>query len=334
MKWLLFLCLTPPLYGHTQKGDTLIKYLDADLNLTKKNKAVFPAAAIRQQDSWFVVAWYDDTSCVVKAYYKNKGLTIKEGRYELYYPNNRHALAGYYHDNRRTGVWRRWYENGQLKDSGFIHNDIVAGLWRTWYQSGPLKEEIFYKRDMVVQTLSPAHQPVVLNSSAVGTKHGPYRRWYESGLLEATGMYSNDSMAGRWEWYHETGKRSTVEEYRDGVITSLTCFDSAGNNRGDICSIDKPALLREYGDYRMYIAQNLVWPKDAFKKRAKGEVKVTFRVTKQGRLDQLVIDMGEPVLKKAVEQFFATMNDWLPAISHNRVIDSEEAITIPVQLEE
>lgn len=328
MKWLVSLCLLFSITGYAQKRDTVLKYFDAALHFTTKKEAVYFGAAIRQETGWFVFALYPDTSYVITAYYKDKALTVKDGPYALYYAKNNPAAIGMYRDNDRTGVWRTWYQNGQLKDSGFLYYNIPGGLWKNWYANGQLKNECVFKTDAAMQERSTFQAMTLLTKNA-GVYDGLFHSWYENGNLEASGTFTNDTMTGVWHWYHQNGTQSTIEEYKKGKVVSLDCFDTSGAASGTMCSLSKPALLRQYGDYHVYIQQNLLWPKEALKKGLEGDVHVTFRVTKEGRLEDLIIETAEPVFKKAVDALFATMTDWIPAVSHNRVIDTDEELTIP-----
>ena len=131
MKVFFCLCFLLPVCSIGQKSDIVVRYLDADLNTTTKKKAVYPALAVRQQNGWGLYAVYPDTTYVLKAHYRDKALTIKEGPYEVYYMKSSLAVSGFYHDNRRVGSWRTWHENGRLKDSGFLNNNVRMGVWKT-----------------------------------------------------------------------------------------------------------------------------------------------------------------------------------------------------------
>src|SRR6476660_8923051 len=152
MKGLTLIFLFVSTLSFAQKRDTILKYFDAQLHLTDKKNAVYAGAAIRQQDHWFVFALYPDTSYILKAYYKDKTLSVKDGPYEVFYPHNKLAVAGAYHEDARIGVWRTWPENGQLKDSGLLNDNIRMGVWKSWYPDGQLKEESFFSNDATLQT--------------------------------------------------------------------------------------------------------------------------------------------------------------------------------------
>jgi TonB family protein len=338
MKTLILLFILFPILASGQKKDTVIKFLDENFEFTTQKNSVYVGVAVKRPDSWFFYALYPDTTPLMKAYYKDKTLKIKEGPYIFYYPKNRKAREGTYHNNIMFGVWRFWYANGILKDSGRVKDNILVGHWKSWYPDGRLMVDCSFKDDLSKDIISM--QPAIyLNNTnnhliplVTGYRNGPFTRWYQNGHIETKGSFLNNNMEGEWRWYYENGQPSTIELYKNGKVEQLQCFDSTGKETGDFCSLEKAALLKKFGDYKAYIYQNLTWPEEAIKNRVEGEVKVSFRVNKKGQLENLVVVSDSPLLKKTVEEIFATMTEWYPAVSHNRVVDSDEEFLIPFRL--
>ncbi len=332
MKMLLFFFCFIPACCLAQK-DTVVKYFNKNLEITTKDKADFLGVAVKKENSWLVFAVYPDTSTLLKAYYKDKRLRLKEGPYTVYYPQSKPAQQGYYQNNKMVGTWRFWYENGVLKDSGALDNNRLTGLWKSWHPNGRQKSSITFKTELSAtdanyQKLLTYQDPFTFD----GIRHGAFSTWYENGILESQGSFTNNYMEGEWLWFHENGAPSTVETYRQGKLTSLKCFDSTGLETGEFCSISKAAVLKHYGDYKNYIRENLTWPAEALKYKIQGKVTVRFTINKHGKVEYFQTQSDHPVLAKAVEDLFATMIDWYPAVSHNRVIDWQEEYIIPFYL--
>lgn len=322
MKCWVCVFLLLPLLSFSQKKDTLFKFLDSTLQPTNEKNAAYFGVAIKDGKSWMLYALYPDTTPVIKAWFKDRQLKIKDGPYTLYYPKRLVAQEGYYRENQMNGVWQTWHSNGHKKDSGFIKNNQLTGPWKEWYPNGKLKFECTYQE-------TSANIIVPVPGTYYGIRNGTFTGWYEEGSIESTGSYVNDIMEGEWKFYHPNGKPSTIEKYEKGKIVSLHCFDTTGIETGEFCSIDKPALLKDFGNYQEFIYQNLLWPQEAIQQNIEGEVKVRFTVTKSGSLENLVIQSDKAVLKKAVEDLFGSMKEWYPAVSHNRIVDWEEQLTIP-----
>src|SRR5450432_2437005 len=114
--------LSIALPGVAQK-DTIRKYLDAELQLVSKKEAVLPAIALKGNDHWQLYAVYSDTNVLLNVYYKDAGLTVKDGPFTLYHPKKIIAQKGYFKDNRAQGHWQSFYPDGQKKDEGDIVNN-------------------------------------------------------------------------------------------------------------------------------------------------------------------------------------------------------------------
>ena len=330
MRILIFLLILLPLAGLTQKKDTVLRYLDANLVLTTKNKAVYDGISFRKDDHWLLFALYSDNTPLLTTYFRDRELTIKDGPQIVYYPGNKKALECFYRDNMLTGVHQIWYAHGQKKDSGFLDKNQKRGIWKEWYPNGQQK----------VQTSYDDHYNFPFTQHLGGTKglifpgwlHGDYNSWYESGTIESKGRFINNEMEGEWRWFHQNGLPSTIEEYSKGKLVRISCFDTLGKLQGDFCPVARPAVLAGFGNYKEYIMQNLAWPEEAIKKKIEGSVEVYFRINSNGKLDSLSIVSDKPVLNQAVASLFDAMKEWYPAVSHNRNINWEDKITIPFYL--
>lgn len=322
MRTRIALLLLLPVLSFAQKKDTVFKYLDMNLQPTSKKEASYFGVAIRDQNSWLLYALYADTTPVIKAWFKDKKLQIKNGPYILYYPKNIVAQQGYYLENKMNGIWQSWHSNGQKRDSGMVVNNQLMGLWKEWYANGMLKYDYTYGN-------RPNNVLAGLSTSSFGYKDGSFTSWYDNGIMESTGVYKDDRMEGEWKFFHPNGQQSTIELYKDGKLNSMQCFDPSGKETGDFCSISKPAMLKGFGDYKQYIFQNLFWPEEAIKNNIEGTVSVRFTINKNGMLENLVAEGADEVLNKAVKELFESMKDWYPAVSHNRAIDWNEETTIP-----
>ena len=329
MRLLITLSLLFPLWCGAQKKDTVMRYLDEYLQLTSKKQAVYYGLSVRQNDHWLLYALYPDTTPVVKIYFKDKNLKFKDGPYEIYYPKNVLAQKGNFIDNKMNGTWLTWYSNGKLKDSGNFHNQVMTGFWKTWNEEGTLIRTCNYKDEISKDDLLIALYAKEGSKIFRGIKEGTFSTYYKTGEIESTGNYSADQINGEWRWYNENGSLSTIEQYSNGKLTSIKCFDLTGKETGDFCSISKPALLKSYGDYKQFVMQNLDWPEEALRKGIEGNVKVKIKVNKTGKLESLIVECNELVLKKAVENLFKKMGEWEPAVSHNRAVDWEDEMLVP-----
>ncbi len=337
MKPLLVIFWVVTAYNGTAQQDSVRKYLDQNLRLTQKRNAVYAAMAVRQGDHWMLFAVYPDTTVMLRMFFKDKALTIKDGPYTLYYPKNVPWQSGNFNNNRVTGLWQTWYRNKQLKEAGMLVNNRMQGVWKLYYENGQLKtQEQYVLTDSVkpagtYETVTSNVNPGVLDDFfASGTLHGPATTWYASGQKESEVNYQYDTLSGLCTWFRENGQPSTRETYVSGKITELECYDENGSRTGSACSILKPPLLihpfftaLDYIEYELHKEKH----KDI---REEGEVNLSFIVTKDGSIDKLRINSTpDSALSKHIISVFSAMPAWSPAIIHNRRVDYPVDMIIP-----
>ncbi|MET0243627.1 MAG: energy transducer TonB [Flavitalea sp.] len=358
MKYLfLFLVLALSTNVNAQKKDTVQKYLDQHLQFTQKSRAVFPAVAIKTNDAWFVKAMYPDTTVLVLAYFKDKNQTIKNGPYKLFHRRNVLAMEGHFANDLQEGPWKYYYPNGQMKDSGVMINNVMIENWKSWDEKGNLIASVNYMSQpgsvrailpKGSKTLLPKTSPVPGHKDGLSMTYHPNghvkdsiyfrndnregiaKSWYENGQLETSGAFKNDSLNGDWTYYRDNGVKSTDETYRNGKLQAMTCYDSAGNKAGSLCSILKPPVpVGDFDSFEEYMLDNVFWPKN-IDPEVQGIVKVEFIVTKKGEIKNFkVVESPDQLLSDEVTRFFATIEEWSPAVSHNRVIDFPMQMEVP-----
>ncbi|MFT3824841.1 MAG: energy transducer TonB [Chitinophagaceae bacterium] len=342
-----------------QKGDTLRKYLNEDLSFTSKDEAVFPALAMRFNDHWLLYSVYQDTNTLLKIFFKDRSLTIKDGPYDIYHPKKIKGLSGMYLNNVKHGTWISYYENGQARDSGVIDHNRMTGTWYSWHPNGHLmlirnypspdnlptypgtkatlnKKNTIVDPDTVMSwkeglSIQYYNNGQIQDSGIYhnNQKQGIWKNWHINGQQESTGSYVNGSMEGEWQFFRENGVRSTIEKYSNNKIADLTCFDSLGQPSGFSCSITKPPVPQgKFSSFQDYALDNIFWP-PSLPPNISGVVTVKYTVTKEGKLkDFKVVQSPHPLLSKEVERFLKTL-EWSPAISHNRAIDATMDYEVP-----
>jgi antitoxin component YwqK of YwqJK toxin-antitoxin module len=327
---LLFALLAIMTVAHGQR-DTVRKYLDAGLYFTNKRNMVYPALSIRMDDHWLLMAFYPDTSLLAKIYYKNAGLTIKDGPYSIYTRGGIIAQEGHFINNIAEGNWQSWYVNGQPHDSGLVKHNHFAGRWKHWYKNGQLKIEHAYSGEPPFNTdpLPGNDQGILADINMSGVLDGPWQSWYSNGVLESSGVYSNDTISGVWKWYRENGLPSSVETYANGKIIQLECYDEKGMLTGSTCSILKePVLVHPFFSAHDYILDQLHRVYN-ISLEDEGSITINFTVTKTGKIVDLIIkNVLRTSIKNVITQIFEKMPAWSPAVSHNRAIDYALSISV------
>ena len=344
-----------------QKKDTVRKYLDANLFFTNRSNAVYPALAIRIDDHWVLYATYPDTSMMLKVWFKDKNLTIKDGPYILNFGKGKKSIEGYYVNNQGAGSWKYWYRNGVLKDSGLLDHGQMVGTWSSKYENGKLRAMAEYSPagSAIEQLLvSPKNSSPLLPSTDTlmgilhgnwisfydngnkldsgkyinGKRNGLWKSWYQNGETEAEGYLKSDSLEKEWIWYRQNGNLSTKEFYEGNKLVKMECFDEQGIYTGDYCSILKPPYpLGNFRDFENFMMDNIMVPKTLQNKPLEGTISIKCDITKDGKLAKLIVQSPYETLTKEVERFFNSLTNWSPAITHNRTIDYTIEYKVPLQ---
>jgi antitoxin component YwqK of YwqJK toxin-antitoxin module len=349
-------------YGQKHGKDTIIRYLDNRLEFVKKSNSVFPAIQVRSGDHWVLFSVYPDTGSLLKAYFQDEDLQVKDGPFTLYHRKRIKALEGSYKDNVKQGAWAYWYQNGQMKDSGAYKNNYYVGKWKSWDDSGRLTSIVHYtdtsRITHIAQTMTTERQrkvSILAGDTVVGVMNGPatkyyangnlldsgayisdrktglWKHWYQSGALESTGPYTGDKQEGEWTYYRENGTRSTKEKYVNNKVAALECFDEQGNASGNSCSILKPPVAQgKFLDFDKYALDNMFWPKELKNVDISGDVILEYTISKEGKLINLkILSTPHPLMRDEVTRFFKTLTDWSPAISHNRPVEYTVKYKVP-----
>jgi TonB family protein len=348
-------------YGQKPGQDTIRRFLTDRLELTSKSNAVFPALQIKSGDHWLLFAVYSDTGTLLKAYFQDKDLTIRDGPFALYHPHRIKAVEGPYKDNIKQGVWKYWHPNGQLKDSGAYKNNYYIGEWKSWDDSGRITEITHHPDSNVIQTTAMGYTtprqrksyllagdtivsrlegasiryytsglPLDSGAYLFNQKHGLWKYWYKNGKLESTGIYLRNKQHAAWEYFREDGTRSTKETYVNNKVAALECYDEQGNASGSSCSILKPPVAQgQFLDFNKYALDNMFWP-EGLKKDISGDVMVEYTITKEGTMKNLkILSSPHQLMSDEVIRFFKTLEHWSPAISHNRPVEYTVKYKVP-----
>jgi len=339
------------------------KYLDDDFEFTTQKKATYSAMAMKSGDHWMMLAVYPDTDTLLKAYFRDKSLRIKDGPFTMYHAKNLKAFEGQYVNNVQQGIWKYYYRNGQLKDSGMIKNNQMVNTWRSWHENGKQLAIANYMSpdsipdDLIILAVPQPGKTGLLHSDTTinyphgkwtefhdngnqkqsgnylrGWRDGEWTSWYANGGMESKGSYYKDEQQGDWEYYFENGKTSTREKYKDNKVVAMECFDENGNSIGSFCSILKPATpeLNRFVSFESYMLDNIFWPVDLKGVDVSGVVKLRYTITKDGKLkDVTVLESPHQSLTDEVKRFLYSIQKWAPAISHNRTIEFNGLLEVP-----
>lgn len=335
--------------------DTLTRFLDDQLNpVDGPEEASFSASVYKKDNHWEAIIYYGTGNVAGNGVYKDKKLKIKHGWFTFFYSaTGRKMYRVRYDNNYQVDTWQSWYENGRPRDSGQLDDGKKTGYWQTWHSNGmlaasgaftttypmeiPYVEGVFPAEKRERRAFFLARQPdmrtglwktwyrngQIKDSLRYnnGKEEGIARSWYSNGGLESVGASINGKAEGTWEWFHENGQRATIEQYKDGKITGMQCFDTLGKLAGDFCSLAKPALFPGGGTvaFEEYLKKNLHYPERAGS--LKGYVEMEVTIGANGKTIAVDIDESPSnYFSQEAERLVYEMPVWEPAISHNRAV--------------
>jgi hypothetical protein len=336
--------LTLPLLVMTfiGRGQDMRQYLDENLHFTTKKHAVYHATVIPDGNYWVLQAMYPDEGPILRVFFADKQLSIKDGTYTIYYRSGKTWMEGHFTNNKATGLWQSWYDNGQLRDSGQVTANHFSGEWKHWYAGGQLKKVNEFRP--LPGGTSPGTPPGTGSSVPVadvidtvtvgylnisGIAEGRWQGWYENGRPECEGMASHGMPDSTWKWFRENGQLSSVETYSGGKIVRLECYDEQGVLTGNACSVLKPAVFTHptlsAGEY---IARKLATQYSIYRSDAR-RAHIQFVVTKSGKIKQIIFSgINDRNIQFQILDILNTMPAWSPAVSHNRNIDYPVSIAV------
>ena len=273
----------------SQQGDTVKKYLDEKFQLTDKRNSAHTALAIRENDHWYLTTDYPDGNGPL---------------FKIYFKDKNLTI----YDGPRT----IYHQNKTKSEEITLRDNVANGLFRSWYENGTLKDSGQY---------------------VDGKKSGQWRSWYADGTLESSGLFNTNLREGDWNWYYENGKISTKETYAKNKISKLECYDADGKYSGDRCGIAKmPIPQGNFTSIDAFLQDNISWSKDMTNLLTSGTwiVKLKFTISKTGSLtDVSVVDSPNEVFTKEALRLIALVPEWIPAVSHNRIVEHSMEFQIP-----
>ena len=176
-----------------------------------------------------------DGSLYQAGYYKDKTHNIPHGKVYKYHFNKALHEVAEYANGVKEGVTFCFDLMGRLTDSIYYQNGKIKGIAYKWHTNGMIADSAHFD----------------------GNGNGTIISWDENGMLRAAGYYVNDtSKQGRWKYYHPNGIVHAIEDYKDGAVTSVSCFNDKGEPLKDCSSIEAAYKGGAY-EWARFVQRNL-----------------------------------------------------------------------------
>jgi antitoxin component YwqK of YwqJK toxin-antitoxin module len=185
---------------------------------------VYPGSAVYQYKGQFkdnkpigTFTYYYETSKVKAIVKHGEGTNRSEAFF--YHENGKLMSYGIYRDLKKDSIWLNFGPTGRLSNSETYKNDVLNGKKTVYY----IPEDPNDKSQIV--------SAVMYYTS--GKLNGDYTEYFNSGAVKEKGKYDMDKKIGIWERYHVTGKKMTLERYKNGLRHGWCYgYDESGKELG------------------------------------------------------------------------------------------------------
>lgn len=287
--------------------DTLIRYLDANMNETPK-PSVFTVMTLTSKDpqgNHLIQDFNMENGKKIRHYYTSaQDSSLLSGPYAEFYPDGKPRKKRNYKNGRRIGVWMQWYNNGQVQDSCFYNDQQnIEGIAKAWFADGKLNDSAWYPPD--------------------SAGHGYMYQYNSTGRFVGRGPMINRQKQGVWTYFYPSGLPSLEEYYEFNKRISMICYDRNGRRMTGECNPDRDA---RYGngisDWSNYISGEVSRGAGRlYMDQAGGDVVVTFAIDTTGEVTDIKIEQGSNTqLDNYAYQIIKRSLKWQPAKSHNQLI--------------
>lgn len=293
------------------------KYFDYEWHECDVSLARFYTIIVNTDSGWHRRNYFVGTKEIqLDCVYKDSLCNIPNGKFYSFFANKMLESTGFYVDGKKQGLWLGYASNKMITDSTTYRDNKPIRNSFKWYANGYLSDSSVWNED----------------------ESGLQATWFDNGNVSSTGRYTAGRKAnGTWQFFHKNGKPASLEIYTNGVLISKQYFDETGNNIFDTSVEDRPAEFPggkkgwdKFMQKHLYIPGNLEFTNNEI-----ATVVVTFIVDEDGNIQNVeTIIPFYPDLDEIVENTVKKFPKWLPAISHNRCIQSTMQTAITFELKQ
>ncbi len=236
-----------------------------------------------------------------------------------FYPEGEEQMIGTFSDadlSVRHGTFRFFTENGTKTSEGVYDHGVAVGLWNFWYDDGNLMDQGKFLGD-----ISEVERDSIWNMLQEMKNLAPF---FEREKLKD----------GTWEYFHENGVRSGLEQYESGILTEGRYWNADGSE------VDSGVVVNRLAEYpggetglMRYLSTNIKYPNKARRKRIQGIVYIRFVVDKDGKAKDFdVYESVYPDLDNEALRVLHAMPLWQPGLAQNRLVKVQFNLPIAFRL--
>jgi TonB family protein len=155
---------------------------------------------------------------------------------------------------------------------------------------------------------------------------GISKNYFDNGRLSDSVVYKDGKLDGSCTYFHRNGNISAIERYTADSLISFELYDENGNTDESSESPDRmPEFPGGTQALRQFLAQNMVYPRNAIDLGLEGKCYLKFAVDPNGKISSVEVARGVPDCPECdaeAVRVVKAMPDWIPGKNHNRKVHS------------
>lgn len=225
-----------------------------------------------------------------------------------YYANGQPQMKGTYKDDERDGIFLYYSDHKTYTSAGRYGSDYPVGKWETFHPNGKLYREEFFKDRYFMKSLWDSS-----GVQFVRDGNGRVILRYPNGVVAEEREYIDGYKEGYWSGRHSNGEMYYEENFYRGRLTKGRSRTLSGETFVYDETSFNPIPLGGYPRLRSYLL-------DAARQavvESKGTVRLSFRVTDEGKLtDFKIIQSVSRETDAVAKQILRDGPAWIPAKVH------------------
>jgi len=287
----------------------------------------------------------DDKIC--SSYYsiiKEKEDIGKEKKYKMYGFQRLKDTAKYFlHSEYETkfievqtsdGFQKFYHKNGNIASEGKTKNGRAIGLWRHWYKDGKIMDERLIPERVPLAKVDK-HYTIknFWNKEGVQTVidgNGTFELKKDS--VTNKGFYKNGKRHGKFSGFINN-KKYYEEYYNNGKLISGVSWGENNKKFKYKEVFSNPRYKKGQESIKNLLAKNFDIPKYAYEKKIEGRILISFRVKKDGEIDNIKVakSLCNPCDDEAI-RVVKMMKKWKPAKYRGQHINIRYTLPISYKL--
>ncbi len=232
------------------------------------------------------------------------------------------------------GFQRFYHKNGVKASEGIAKKGRSVGFWKHWYDNGNIMDEITIPEN---EALSKKFKHFTIKN--FWTRDG------QQTIKNGNGSFENKSENSTTKGYYKNGLRhgkfsSTQygipyyeEYYKKGKLISGISLDKNGKKYKYNQVFDQPRYKSGQKSISKHIIKNFKIPSSAYENKTFGRILVSFRIKKNGTIDDIKIARGVcPDCDKEAIRVVKLLGKWKPAKSRGQNVNVRYTLPITFNL--